>query len=316
MLINPSNPDERPVVLLIDDSEFVHRLLQARLKSESITLECESDGRSGLERAKSIVPSLILLDLDMPVMDGFEVLRELMDTPETHNIPVIILSSQDTIQDKVTAFDLGAIDFVSKPFELTELRARLRSSLRISSLFRILEQKAQIDGLTGLFNRAYFDDRWAQEYERCMRQGGGLSIAMIDIDHFKQINDTYGHPAGDVVIEEVAKLIQRSIRKIDVACRYGGEEFALVLPETKPGDAFTLCERIRLDCEAMTWNRHPERTITISMGISGCVDGPLADAVKWVEHADSNLYLSKQSGRNKIVCTETAPGTIKLPEAG
>ncbi len=316
MLINPSNPDERPVVLLIDDSEFVHRLLQARLKTESITLICERDGRAGLERAKATNPSLVLLDLDMPVMDGFEVLRELMDTPETHNIPVIILSSQDTIQDKVTAFDLGAIDFVSKPFELTELRARLRSSLRISSLFRILEQKAQIDGLTGLFNRAYFDDRWTQEYERCVRQGGGLSIAMVDIDHFKQINDTYGHPAGDVVIEEVAKLLQRTIRKVDVACRYGGEEFALILPETSPSDALVLCDRIRSDCESMTWSHHPERAITLSIGISGCIDGPLSDAVSWVAHADSNLYQAKQTGRNRIVCTETIPGPIKLPEAG
>lgn len=311
-----SHLDTSPVVLLVDDSEFVHRLLSARLKSESIRLESAFDGKEGIEKAKKILPSLILLDLDMPVMDGFEALRHLMEEPTTRNIPVIVLSGNDTTQDKVTTFDLGAVDFISKPFELTELRARMRSSLRISSLMTMLEQRAQIDGLTGLYNRAYFDQRWEEEYERCVRHSKGLSIAMIDIDHFKSVNDKYGHPAGDAAISGVAQLIQNHIRKCDIACRYGGEEFTLILPETSPEQAMQLCERIRSECEAMHWPKHPDRRITISMGITGCVDGPTMQSKPWIERADQNLYKAKESGRNKIVCDETAGRLIHLPKAG
>ena len=308
--------DHSPVVLLIDDSEFVHRLLMARLKTESIQIVSEFDGRSGIDRAIAELPSLILLDLDMPGMDGFETLRELKEEPTTRNIPVIILSGQDTTQDKVTAFDLGAVDFVSKPFELTELRARLRSSIRISTLMKMLEQKAQVDGLTGLYNRSYFDHRWTEEYERCVRHSTGLTIAMIDIDHFKSVNDSFGHPAGDAAITGVANLIQSHIRKSDIACRYGGEEFALILPETTPERAMQLCERIREDCESKHWPRHPDRKITISIGIAGCSDGPNTQSTPWVELADGNLYKAKESGRNRIVCSETQGTLITLPKAG
>jgi len=308
--------DQTPVVLLIDDSEFVHRLLNARLKSESIKLVSAYNGLEGFELAKKEPPALILLDLEMPVMDGFEALRHLMEEPATRNIPVIVLSGQDTTQDKVTAFDLGASDFVSKPFELTELRARLRSSLRISTLLRMLEQRAQIDGLTGLYNRSHFDQRWKEEYERCVRHSKGLSIAMIDIDKFKSVNDSFGHPAGDAVISGIANLLQGHLRKSDIACRYGGEEFILVLPETSPEQALGLCERIRSECEEMHWPRHPDRNITISIGISGCVEGPTIQEAEWIEHVDSNLYKAKETGRNKIVCDETQGKLINLPKAG
>lgn len=307
--------DNVPTVLLVDDSEFVHRLLKTRLKSESIRIESAYNGEEGLQRAKEILPSLILLDLDMPVMDGFEALRLLMEDSTTHNIPVIVLSGHDTTQDKVTAFDLGAVDFVSKPFELTELRARLRSSIRISTLLKMLEQKAQIDGLTGLYNRSYFDQRWVEEYERCLRHSKGLTMVMIDIDHFKSVNDSFGHPAGDAVISGVANLLMSHIRKSDIACRYGGEEFAIILPETSPEQALGLCDRIRSECEAMHWSRHPDRKITLSMGITGCVDGPTMQPGPWIEHSDANLYKAKETGRNKIVCDETQGKLISLPKA-
>jgi diguanylate cyclase (GGDEF)-like protein len=252
----------------------------------------------------------------MPGMDGFETLRELKEEPVTRNIPVIILSGQDTTQDKVTAFDLGAVDFVPKPFELTELRARIRSSLRISYLLRMLEQKAQIDGLSGLYNRSYFDSRWTEEYERCMRQANGLSLAVIDIDHFKSVNDTFGHPAGDAVISGISNIIQDHIRKCDIACRYGGEEFALILPDTDPMQAKLLCERIRSECESMVWSRHPDRKITVSIGIAGCSDGPTVQPLKWFEQADANLYQAKNSGRNKTI-TKFTDGSMKpLDKAG
>ncbi|MFK7760324.1 MAG: diguanylate cyclase [Phycisphaerales bacterium] len=314
--LDSSQLDSSPAVLLIDDSEFVHRLLNARLKSESINLLSAYSGETGFEQAVKEVPALILLDLDMPGMDGFETLRQLMEEPKTRNIPVIILSGQDTTQDKVTAFDLGAVDFVSKPFELTELRARLRSSLRISSLLSMLEQKAQIDGLSGLFNRSNFDRRWVEEYERCQRSASGLTLVMIDIDNFKSVNDTFGHPAGDAVISGVAKLIQNHIRKCDIACRYGGEEFALILPDTSPEQAESICERIRCECQSHYWPKHPERQITVSMGIAGTDTGPTLQPVEWIEHADQNLYKAKELGRNRMILELTEGALIELDKAG
>tara|TARA_E500000318_G_scaffold14854_2_gene14691 strand:+ start:86572 stop:87534 length:963 start_codon:yes stop_codon:yes gene_type:complete len=307
-----------PVVLLVDDSQFVHRLLEARLRSESIVLSSAEDGKAGLEIAQRDEPSLILLDLDMPVMDGFETLRELKEDPRTRDIPVIVLSGMNSSQDKVAAFDLGAIDFVTKPFELTELRARVRSSLRMSELLRMLAQKAHIDGLSGLYNRQYFDEKLSSEFNRTLRHGQSLSIAMIDIDHFKSVNDTYGHPAGDAVISGVANLIMRETRSIDIACRYGGEEFAIIMPETDPNQAQLMCERIRQGCEHLAWSRHPARNITISVGVAGTgnTDTVTITPEGWVEMADKNLYHAKQSGRNRVVTTGLDGTHISLAQAG
>jgi len=294
-----------PAVLLIDDSEFVHRILDSRLRSESISLIGEYDGKAGIERAIKDQPALILLDLDMPVMDGFEALRQLKDDPITRNIPVIVISGLNSSQDKVTAFDLGAVDFITKPFELTELRARVRSSLKMSALLRMLEQKAQIDGLSGLYNRAYFDDRFQEEYDRSVRHGHPFSIAMIDLDHFKHINDTYGHPAGDMVITGLSRLILQQCRSIDIACRYGGEEFVMIMPETTPAQAFKLCERIRAGCEAMSWAQHPNRKVTLSCGVIGADDGTSITSTPpaLLEMVDRNLYQAKQNGRNQVKAT-------------
>jgi diguanylate cyclase (GGDEF)-like protein len=307
-----------PTVLLIDDSEFVHRLLDARLRSESIVLKSAENGQQGFQMATQNPPALILLDLDMPVTDGFETLRMLKDEPRTRDIPVIVLSGLNSSQDKVAAFDLGAIDFVTKPFELTELRARVRSSLKMYALLQMLAQKAQIDGLSELFNRQFFDDRFRAEYDRAVRHGQALSIAMIDIDHFKSINDTYGHPAGDSVISGVAKLMTRCCRSIDIACRYGGEEFALIMPETEPDQALQLCERIRMECEALNWSRHPARAVTISIGVIGVQDGAGINSTPgaWVEGADKNLYNAKQGGRNTVWATYLDGAPIHRAKAG
>lgn len=306
-----------PAVLLIDDSEFVHRILDSRLRSESISLIGEYDGKAGIERAIKDQPALILLDLDMPVMDGFEALRLLKDDPITRNIPVIVISGLNSSQDKVTAFDLGAVDFITKPFELTELRARVRSSLKMSALLRMLEQKAQIDGLSGLYNRAYFDDRFQEEYDRSVRHGHPFSIGLIDLDHFKQINDTYGHPAGDMVISGVARLILQQCRNIDIACRYGGEEFVLIMPETTPAQAFTLCERIRTGCESMSWAQHPSRKVTLSCGVIGADDGTsiLSTPPTLLEMVDRNLYQAKQGGRNQVKASHSDGTPLAISKA-
>jgi len=307
--------EAQPVALVIDDSVDVHRLLRARLKPEGLELVQALSGPEGLTLAVSKPPSVVLLDLDMPEMDGFEVLRNLKENPATQHVPVIVLSGLQSPQDKVTAFDLGAVDYVTKPFDLTELRVRVRAALRLSQLLTMLSQRAQIDGLTGLWNRAHFDKRWPDEVSGCVRHGRALSMAILDMDHFKSVNDTYGHPAGDAVIQGMATQLQRECRQSDVACRMGGEEFAVIMPDTNVEAALVLCERIRVAFEKQVWPRHPERHVTTSIGLVGSSGSATLSAEEWIEAADQNLYRAKAEGRNRVVATDVTP-RAKLAQAG
>lgn len=312
----PQSDDAKPVVLVIDDSQDVHRLLRARLRSEDLDLISADNGADGIAAARAKAPAIVLLDLDMPDVDGFEVLRALKDDRRTLEIPVIVLSGLQNAQDKVTAFDLGAVDYITKPFDLMELRCRVRAALRLHFLVQMLSQRAQIDGLTGLWNRAFFDRRWDEEFARSERHQRSVALAMLDLDHFKSINDTYGHPAGDTVLQVFSKTIQRESRNTDISCRYGGEEFALIMPDTTPADAAGVCERIRAAVAAVTWSRHPERTVTVSAGVAGGVPIAGVTAEQWIEAADRQLYAAKRSGRNKVVLLDTDTSPLMLARAG
>jgi diguanylate cyclase (GGDEF)-like protein len=317
-MIPPNLPVEeaKSLVLVIDDSPDVHRLLKARLRQEAVYLLHAENGPAGIKLATETSPVVILLDLDMPEMDGFEVLRALKDNPKTLEVPVIILSGLQSPQEKVTAFDLGAVDYITKPFDLTELRVRVRSALRMYRLLQMLSQRAQIDGLTGLWNRAYFQTRWSEEVSRSSRHNRPLSVAMFDADHFKSINDTYGHPAGDSVLQGIGKVLQREARTSDICARYGGEEFVVIMPDTAPNDAKVFCERVRVAIESVAWPRHPERKVTCSIGIAGAAESVLLTPEQWIELADRNLYAAKKGGRNQSVLTDVSPAGLKLAKAG
>lgn len=317
MKLHTQNNSPNPTVLVIDDSTDVHRLLKARLRNEDLELVLASTGSEGLRVAMELKPTLVLLDLDMPGMDGFEVLRALKDREETQDIPVIVLSGLQGSQDKVTAFDLGAVDYITKPFDLTELRVRVRSALKMHRLVRLLAERAQVDGLTGLWNRAHFDKRWADEVAGAARHGRALSLAMFDADHFKSVNDTFGHPAGDVVLQDIAKIILSNCRQTDIACRYGGEEFALIMPDTAPEDGLAVCDRIREAVANTVWARHPDRHVTVSAGLAGAAEPGSLPAAEWLDAADRGLYQAKKSGRDRVVMTVlTGAGAIKLGQAG
>jgi len=300
-----AHEESQPVVLLVDDSIEVHRLLQVRLKNENFVLKTSLSGKDGIAKAKAEVPATVLLDLEMPDMDGFEVLRALKEDTATLNVPVIVLSGRAASQDKVTAFDMGANDYVTKPCDLAELRARLRASLRLDRLLKLLAERAEVDGLTGLGNRAAFNKRWEEKVSEVTRYKTPMSLAMIDADYFKRINDTYGHPAGDEVLQRIAQLLMRECRTADVVCRYGGEEFTVIMPSTGPKDAFAVAERIRTEVAKTVWARHPENPVTVSIGLAGFDgQGPSVTAAQWLELADRNLYQAKHEGRNKVVLSD------------
>jgi two-component system, cell cycle response regulator len=299
--------EQRPIVLLVDDSEDVHRVLRVKLRNEDFELVSCYSGEEACARAVELRPATILLDLDMPGMAGLAVLRALKERPDTQDIPIVIVSALSTPTDKVAAFELGAADYITKPFEFTELRVRLRAALNSYRLIRLLAQRAQVDGLTGLWNRSYFDQRWKQEHARTERKGGKLALAIIDLDHFKQINDRHGHPAADQVLVSVAKTLRRMCRGADSPCRYGGEEFVLILPETGAADAGMMCDRVRTAIAAWRSGGPEAFSVTVSIGVVGCEGSAGKSAEQWVELADQNLYSAKREGRNRVVWTDVTP---------
>ncbi len=300
--------EPKPTVLLIDDAVDTHRLLHARLKHENMELLDASSGEEGLAMARQQKPSLILLDLDMPGLDGFTVLRQLKGDAATATIPVVVLSGIRESEDRITAFDLGASDFITKnfndPADLAELRARLRAVLRLERLLRLLSERAEIDGLTGLGNRAQFNRRFAQELAENQRYGHPFALAVFDCDHFKKVNDTFGHPAGDEVLVGLGKIITQSCRQTDVACRFGGEEFVLIMPNTAPADALIVCERIRTTLAGVVWPRHPAHQVTCSAGIAGAEGATSLSPEQMLDAADKALYAAKKAGRNRVIIAE------------
>jgi two-component system cell cycle response regulator len=288
-------------VLIIDDSPAIHSLLRARLRDEPIVMYFANDGETGLSMAAELTPDVILLDVDMPAPDGFEVCRRLRYDENLLNTPILFLTGAASTEEKIQGLELGASDYITKPFDPAELRARVRAALRMKFMMDLLAKKAQIDALTGLWNRRYFDQRLQAEISLARRSSRPLAVLMLDLDHFKQMNDTYGHPMGDEVLRRVAQLLSDSVRTEDIVCRYGGEEFAIIAPNIN-GGAPGMADRLRRSVEAMKFTfGGTDVAVTISIGVAGANEKPDETLV---EQADAALYLAKQNGRNRV---EVAP---------
>jgi len=311
------NGKKQPKILLVDDIAINLELQKAYLQGSGYDVVLAMDGEEALRKVYEEKPDLILLDIMMPKKNGYEVCRLIKNDPETRFIPVIMVTALKDIEDKIKGIEAGADDFISKPFNKTELMARVRSLLRLKFLHDELENKMEqldearkelqqlaiTDGLTGLFNYRYFRSQLDHELERARRHNLELSLIMIDIDFFKSYNDTNGHPAGDVVLKIIADAVRENIRKIDIPCRYGGEEFILILPDTGKTAAVVVAEKIRDLIEKMPFKnqeKQPNGKLTISIGVATFPeDGATSNEL--VENVDANLYKAKQSGRNKVV---------------
>lgn len=251
-------------ILVVDDVAVNVQLLTTYLTSVGYDVCTARDGQEALDKVSETQPDLILLDVMMPKLNGFEVCERLKSDPLTKIIPVIMVTALNEIEDKIKATEAGADDFVSKPFNKLELLTRVKSLLRIKQLHdelrakvRELEQARErlrqlaiTDGLTGLYNHRYLKEHLEQELLRANRHQSRVSVVMLDIDHFKKFNDTFGHPAGDTILRTMARLLRDNIRKIDIAARYGGEEFFLVLIETNKNAAMQAAEKVRRLVEA------------------------------------------------------------------
>lgn len=294
-------------ILAIDDSPEIHQLLKVRLKDlrdvELVHAHCAFDG---FDQAQALNPDLILLDVMMPDASGFDICRRLKATSETQNIPVIFLTGASDVDQKVLGFDLGAVDYIQKPFDSAELSARIRAALRTKRCQDMVAHRAMIDGLTGLWNRDHFDQRLHEEIAAAHRYDRPMSLIMMDVDKFKNLNDNHGHPFGDEVLQAVGDVLQETVRTTDWPCRYGGEEFGLILRETDLEGAVIMAERVRAEIEALELrNKAQSVSVTASFGVvsSTLCMNPVELSSKWViESADKALYAAKESGRNRV-CT-------------
>ncbi|MFQ5701233.1 MAG: diguanylate cyclase [Acidobacteriota bacterium] len=289
-------------ILLVDDEEVNLYALKIILESRGYTCVTASNGPDGLRLASERQPHAILLDIQMPVMDGFEVCRRLKQNEQTRRIPILLLTARYRDHDEVVrGLDLGANDYVTKPFNSDELLARVAVMVRVRNAEEAVRHASLTDELTGLYNRRTLQQRLEEELHRAIRYSCNLSCIMLDIDHFKKINDTHGHPAGDSVLVQIAEILRRHVRKSDLAVRYGGEEFLLVLFGNDKSGCMRVAERVRADVESHGFEFDGTSIrVTISSGVATFPDDGVKTAEDLVACADSALYEAKTSGRNVV----------------
>jgi diguanylate cyclase (GGDEF)-like protein len=273
-------------------------------------------GIEGLRLARTELPDLVILDVVMADVDGFAVCRWLKMCAETRDIPVIMLTVRSELQDRIEGLNVGANDYLPKPFADEELEARIFAALRVratqtelrernqqlESMLHHVEALAITDPLTGLFNRRRFADVLRREFALTKRYQNSLSCLMVDIDHFKRVNDRYGHEMGDKVLKEVAQTLSQNLREVDVPSRYGGEEFAILLPHTPKNNAYVVADRIleRVRLLSFTFREEPI-SITVSIGVGSTADVASNEADELIRVADLALYEAKRSGRDRVV---------------
>lgn len=286
-------------VLVIDDSPTCRRVIAHLLEEEADEVIQAEDAESGLAAARHRRPDLVLLDLNLPGRDGFDVIRTLKADPRTAAIPVIFLSAIADTRVKVRGLDLGAVDFVTKPFEEIDLRARVRVALRSKTMRDLLEQRAHLDALTGLGNRHALDDRLRADWASCRRRAAPLALLVADLDGFKEVNDRLGHPAGDAVLRGVARALRESIRDGDFVGRYGGDEFVIIAPDCDAEGARLLADRCTSRIGTIRPGPDPEGpavSASLGVGISTDADDTPEDLLR---RADRSLYEAKSASRNR-----------------
>jgi diguanylate cyclase (GGDEF)-like protein len=292
----------QPLILIVDDTVKNLQLLGSVLKAENYKIALATNGNQAVMIANDINPDLILLDVMMPELNGFETCKKLKGIHKTSEIPVIFLTAKVETEDIIEGFKVGAVDYVTKPFNTYELKARVKTHVELKISKDLLEQKNVIlkklsitDGLTGLFNHRYTTDALSKLVEENNRYREPLSISMLDIDNFKKANDEYGHLFGDEVLVKISNSIEGSLRKTDMVGRYGGEEFLVLFAHTGLKGAVESVGRIIKSVENLKWEKENFK-ITVSAGVCEKTDEDISTLIK---KADDLLYIAKKNGKNR-----------------
>ncbi|MBC3955852.1 diguanylate cyclase [Pseudomonas triticifolii] len=298
-----ANRGFRPKILVVDDQPVNIRLINELLKDE-YDIIMATEGKQALLKCQTQNPDLILLDVLMPGMSGHDICRSLKADEQTHDIPVIFLTSQDEEADEALGFELGAVDFITKPVRSTVISARVIAHLTLKLQSDFLKTIGLTDGLTGVDNRRMFDESLQRHVRQCARNVQSISLLMIDIDHFKLYNDHYGHQQGDECLRAVANAISNGLRRpYDSVARYGGEEFSCILPNTDATGALKIAQDVLQEVRALGIehiNSTTREIVTISIGVATAVPTTDMSPDELIKAADKELYKSKQSGRDRL----------------
>lgn len=292
-------------VMIVDDSLLIRAVVRAGLQAEGYHVMQAEDGESALEQCQLHPPDVILLDIVMPGLDGYQVLAALKADPGLNHIPVVFLTARTSMVDVVAGLRAGAHDYLKKPFEPEELLARVGSAIHVKQLQdqlrehnALLAEVSRTDSLTGIPNRRHLDHELARAHADASRHHDPMGLLLLDIDHFKNVNDTFGHPAGDAVLREFARRLGNELRVGDIAGRWGGEEFLVILPRTDLAGTVEVANRIRTVIAATPIIVHDNRiSVTVS---GGCADGPSDSVAHLLSKVDGLLYKAKHAGRNQI----------------
>lgn len=300
-------------ILLVEDDKLQAKTTKEYLEKAGHEIVWVENGRAAIKSAKTASFDLIVLDLILPDLDGNEVCRWLKSNKDTQDIPIIILSARDSTREKVYGLEAGADDYLPKPYDASELKARIYACLRTKILQDELRRKnrqleevlsqmetlAMTDQLTGLFNRRFFESVVEKEFSKAIRYNHPTSCLMLDIDHFKKINDECGHHAGDQVLKEISRLMKNCFREADTVARWGGEEFIVLLPETTRENALQVASRLLTSVSAFKFSSFPG-SVTVSIGLASMPKPAVDTSEKLIAASDRALYQAKSRGRNRI----------------
>jgi diguanylate cyclase (GGDEF)-like protein len=302
------NGDERVLskILVVDDDPYSAGLIDNVLRNAGFISSYCCNPDEALRTIQAEMPDLIILDVVMPGMDGFDLCRRVRALPALQSTPILFVTRKGDVEQRVQGLEVGGNDYISKPFEPLELVARVRSHLQRLS---VLRDMAIRDGLTRCFNHKFFKLRLEQEVARVRRYSGIFALALLDIDRFKNINDTWGHPAGDAVLAHLGNIVSAAVRSTDVVARYGGEEFGILLVQATAPEAAIICNRLRERIAGFTFHApsgsgEVHVPVTVSVGVADYRPGENAAAI--LQRADAGLYDAKHGGRNQVRIREPA----------
>jgi diguanylate cyclase (GGDEF)-like protein len=301
-------------ILVIEDHPDQRDLLAIVLQREGYRVITAANGVEGLAKLQQEPVQIALSDIMMPKMDGFELIKQIRSHSVLKSIYFILITARIQEGDRVRGLDLGADDYITKPFSFSELLARVRVGSRVVQYQRHLEHQTQIDPLTGLFNRRAFERKMEEEFERSKRYQHPLSLLILDIDNFKAINDTYGHHGGDSALVKISETLKAKTRQSDFPSRFGGEEFVLVLPDTDHDSALLVANKIHDEIRSCTFGSDGGSfSLTVSIGLSSTCAKTYRDWREMLEDADQALYVAKNSGKDRVESSVSAKRSNGVP---